>query len=226
MEKIDKVQHSKKKIILVIIVSLASISVFFILFKNLNTLEQKSNTIEKDFNDTTNLPDLPPHFVENDLYPHYDEIERMMAQELEEERQKVLNEWENSDGYKNGLLYGHTHDLLYRHVETPPKKSDYNKAIAVFTEAILLAPNDALAYRSRGNAYSYKGDYDNAIADFTQAITLNPYDFYAYHRRGFAYNSKGDYDKAIADYEEALRIEPNYTLVLQRLENARRLRGR
>ena len=213
MEKLTKYEHSKKKTISVIIISLALISVFFILFKNLNTL---------------NLPDLPSptHSGENDLDSRYGEIEWMTAQELEEESQKVLNEWENSHGYKNGLLYGYTHDLLYRHVETPPKKNDYNKAIADYTYTIHLAPNDALAYRSRGNAYSDKGDYDKAIADFTQAITLNPYDFYAYHRRGFAYNSKGDYDKAIVDYEEALRIEPNDTLALQRLENVQRLRGR
>ena len=54
------------------------------------------------------------------------------------------------------------------------KKGDHDKAIADFTEAIRLNPNDAEAYYSRGCEYFEKGDHDRAIADFTEAIRLNP----------------------------------------------------
>ena len=102
---------------------------------------------------------------------------------------------------------------------------DYNRAIADFTQAKLLDPDDAYAYRKRGSTYIYKGDYDNAITVYTQAIRLDPNDAEAYHWRGFAYDNKGDYDRAIADYETALQLEPNNSTFELRLENARRARG-
>jgi S1-C subfamily serine protease len=36
---------------------------------------------------------------------------------------------------------------------------EYDKAISALTDAIQLAPNNALAYCYRGRAYNYKGDY-------------------------------------------------------------------
>jgi Flp pilus assembly protein TadD len=48
-------------------------------------------------------------------------------------------------------------------------KAVYDRAIADFTQAIRLDPNNAKAYRERGLAYNNKGDYDGAIGDCTQA---------------------------------------------------------
>jgi tetratricopeptide (TPR) repeat protein len=94
-------------------------------------------------------------------------------------------------------------------VVSEEKKAVYDRAIADFTQAIRLDPNNANAYRERGNAYSDKGDYDRAIADYNQALRLDPNLAAAYNTRGFAYYMKGDYDRAIADYNQALRINPN-----------------
>ena len=51
---------------------------------------------------------------------------------------------------------------------------DYDRAIADYTQAIRLDPNDAWAYNNRGSAYYNKGDWDRAIADFTQAVRIDP----------------------------------------------------
>jgi tetratricopeptide (TPR) repeat protein len=88
----------------------------------------------------------------------------------------------------------------------------YDKAIADYTQAIRLDPNNAVAYRERGVALSQKGDNDKAIADYNQAIRLNPNYARAYINRGNAYDDKGDYDKAIADYNQAIRLDPNDAL--------------
>ena len=69
--------------------------------------------------------------------------------------------------------------------------------------------NLAIAYTSRGTAYSEKGEYDRAIADFDRAIQLNPDYAFAYYDRGNAYFDKNDLDRAIADYTEVIRIEPD-----------------
>jgi tetratricopeptide (TPR) repeat protein/predicted small secreted protein len=93
---------------------------------------------------------------------------------------------------------------------TEERKAVYDRAIADFTQAIRLDPDNAKAYKERGNAYYIKGDYDRAIADYTQAIRLDPDYALAYHNRGDAYSDKDDYDRAIADYTQAIRLNPDY----------------
>jgi tetratricopeptide (TPR) repeat protein len=88
-------------------------------------------------------------------------------------------------------------------------ESDYDKAIAAFTEAIRLKPDVAEYYNDRGVMYSYKGDLDNAIADYTEAIRLEPNEELYRSNRGNSYFRKEDYDKAIADYTELIRLKPN-----------------
>ena len=86
-------------------------------------------------------------------------------------------------------------------------KRDYTRAIAYYSEAILLEPHDADAYNNRGLAYHAKGDNDRAMMDFDQAIQLNPQDAQAYNNRGMVYKDKGDYEKAIADYDQAIQLD-------------------
>jgi tetratricopeptide (TPR) repeat protein len=93
---------------------------------------------------------------------------------------------------------------------TAEQKTVYDRAIADYSSAIKIDPNDAKAYRSRGIAYNSKGDFDRAIADFNQAIKIDPNYASAYNSRGIAYDDKGDYDRAIADYSSAIKIDPNY----------------
>jgi len=53
-------------------------------------------------------------------------------------------------------------------------KRDYDRAIADYTEAIKINPNDAVLYANRGNAYREKRDYDRAIADYEAALRISP----------------------------------------------------
>ncbi|MFC2050431.1 tetratricopeptide repeat protein [Chloroflexota bacterium] len=87
---------------------------------------------------------------------------------------------------------------------------EYDKAIACYTKAIELDPEDALYYRFRGHAYEDRGEYDEAIADYTRAIELDPESWSAYQARGNTYDSKGEYDKAIADYTKLIELEPDF----------------
>jgi tetratricopeptide (TPR) repeat protein len=90
-------------------------------------------------------------------------------------------------------------------------KGDFDNAIAEYTKAIKLDPDNAAAYRSRGEMYSLdKDDSDRAIADYTQAIKLDPDNAEAYTKRGGVYRQKGQYDAAINDLDAALRLDPNY----------------
>ena len=90
-------------------------------------------------------------------------------------------------------------------------RSEFEKAITDFTEALRLNPNLVGAYILRGKAYvgSISRVYDLAIADYTTAIRLDPNDALAYNNRGNAYRDKRDLNSAIADYTTAIRLDPN-----------------
>jgi tetratricopeptide (TPR) repeat protein len=104
---------------------------------------------------------------------------------------------------------------------------DYDRAIADYTHAILLDPNDRYMYLYywRGCAYYKKGNYDRAIADYTYTIRLDSNYASAYRWRGDAYYDKKDWNRAIADYETALRLEPDYFATKYLIERAKQARG-
>jgi Flp pilus assembly protein TadD len=97
-------------------------------------------------------------------------------------------------------------------------RTAYDNAIADFSQVIKLRPNDASAYRERGNAYADRGDYDRAIADYNQAIKLDPDYATAYTGRGAAYGGKKDYGRARVDSEKALQLDPNDATARNNLE--------
>ena len=88
-------------------------------------------------------------------------------------------------------------------------RSDYDLAIACFTEAIQLDPQFEKAWCNRGVAHYKKGDYDQALADYNEAIRLDAKNAPAYFNRGLACANKLEYDLAIADFTEAIRLAPN-----------------
>jgi tetratricopeptide (TPR) repeat protein len=93
----------------------------------------------------------------------------------------------------------------------------YDQAIAFYTKAIELNPEDSSFYALRGDSYEYKNEYDQAIADYNKAIEMDPGHWWAYETRGNIYKSKGEYDQAIADYTKAIELKPDITpLYLER----------
>jgi len=90
------------------------------------------------------------------------------------------------------------------------QKRNYDNAIAEFTNAIQMHPQNGSLYLVRGKEYANKGAFDNAIADYTKAIELNPNDDESFAYRGKAYYEKGgELKKSLFDYVTASRINPN-----------------
>jgi tetratricopeptide (TPR) repeat protein len=91
------------------------------------------------------------------------------------------------------------------------QNGEVDAAIADFTEAARLDPNDGWVYYTRGAIYLLnKRDHDKAIEDLNEAIRLNRNDAEAYHYRGMAYQiGRNDYDRSIVDFTEAIRLNPD-----------------
>ncbi len=130
--------------------------------------------------------------------------------------------------------------------------SQFDKAVADFTEAMQRLPNDPDVIFNRGGAYQKigredlaradfakavkafelrgeswldRGDYDRAIADFGTALSLDPNMADALLHRGVAYKLKGMPERAVADYDRCLQQNPNDSLAWMNRGNARKSMG-
>jgi tetratricopeptide (TPR) repeat protein len=88
------------------------------------------------------------------------------------------------------------------------KQHDYDVAIAKFSEAIRLAPNDAEAWGRRGEAYAAKGKIEDAVADCAQGVKLAPNSSEAHGRCGYVYYHANEFERAIAAYDTAIKLDP------------------
>ena len=69
-------------------------------------------------------------------------------------------------------------------------KKEYERAIADYSQALVLDPTDAVAYRSRGSARA-RLDHEAAVADFGTALQFDPEDTAAYAGRGVLLAAQG-----------------------------------
>jgi len=74
-----------------------------------------------------------------------------------------------------------------------------DKAIADFTTALPLDPNNPTIPFARATAYFLNEDYKNAVADLTRAIALDPNNPIYYRWRAKAYKALDMIDEAVAD---------------------------
>jgi Flp pilus assembly protein TadD len=68
-------------------------------------------------------------------------------------------------------------DAYYYRGLAHASKREFENAIADYTEAITLDPDDAEAFNNRGNAYIRIGETEKAEADFTEAKRLGAEEF-------------------------------------------------
>jgi lipoprotein NlpI len=88
---------------------------------------------------------------------------------------------------------------------------DLDQAIADYTQAVTLDPNNAVAYNNRGLAYGQRaqaGDLDQAVADYTQTITLDPTNRAAYFGRALVHLFAGSLPRALVDLDRSSQLDP------------------
>lgn len=81
-------------------------------------------------------------------------------------------------------------------------------ALADFSEAVRLRPDNGSAFAGRGWTKFLAGDWNGAISDYSEAIRLSPGSADFYIERGHVYIVAKEVDAAIADLTEAIRLNP------------------
>jgi tetratricopeptide (TPR) repeat protein len=89
------------------------------------------------------------------------------------------------------------------------RRGDLRQAIADYTQALQLQPDDGNAFYNRGFAYQGLNDTELAIKDQSEAIRLNPSDADALLARGYGYERLGNLKAAVADFSEVIRLQPD-----------------
>jgi tetratricopeptide (TPR) repeat protein len=87
-------------------------------------------------------------------------------------------------------------------------QQQYPEAIADFSEALKLKPDDAGVYERRAYVEMKTNDYDKALADYSEALRLKPNEVRYYLLRGYIYETKDDVKSSMADTEKALKLDP------------------
>lgn len=93
------------------------------------------------------------------------------------------------------------------------RKSQFQKAIHEFSQAIALDPDYPQIYLDRGIVYRAAGNYAASLKDISMQIELDPFGA-AYHERGLTYLAMGESQKALEDFNQAIeQSSPEFEFV-------------
>jgi len=100
------------------------------------------------------------------------------------------------------------------------KLGDYEEAVADFTRALQLSPDETYIYADRAWSYFELANYQAAIRDFTAFLEYDPSSLETYHGKGDAQVNIGDFEGAVETFTAALALDQDNTATLQRLGDA------
>jgi tetratricopeptide (TPR) repeat protein len=99
---------------------------------------------------------------------------------------------------------------------------NYEKAVDVFKEIIILDPNNYRAWYNLGISYSHLNKIEDALNAYTRSLKLKPDYMYCYYNIGLLFEiHKEDLETALSYYEKALSYNRNFTYALQASRDVR-----
>ncbi|XP_060064809.1 LON peptidase N-terminal domain and RING finger protein 3-like [Ylistrum balloti] len=100
------------------------------------------------------------------------------------------------------------------------ERRDFEKAIDLYNEAILLAPNDHLLLSNRSHAFASLDKNEEALRDGELVIRLRPDWPKGYFRKGCALYGLGQYGDAVVVLLQCLAMDPTINLAKNYLNKA------
>lgn len=101
---------------------------------------------------------------------------------------------------------------------------EFDKAIACYTKAIELDPNDHAFYSNRSAAYLSLKNAEKALEDANSCVRVSKSWAKGYSLQGAAYHYMKRYENAIAAYEAGLNVAPTDASLKSGLEEVSALR--
>jgi tetratricopeptide (TPR) repeat protein len=86
----------------------------------------------------------------------------------------------------------------------------FDKAVADYTRALAVYPNDANSLLRRAFAYEALDDIQSADADYTKALQIDPNSTYGLYMRAKFDRRHGNTSRAKQGLETALNLDPGY----------------
>lgn len=93
--------------------------------------------------------------------------------------------------------------------------SEYEKAIADFTLAIEMSPDQVRAYTNRGLAYRMVERHEDALADFDRSLEIDPFWADTLYGRALTHFDMGNIPAALTDCDRAIAVKPEFKQVLR-----------
>ncbi|CAG9578509.1 putative small glutamine-rich tetratricopeptide repeat protein [Leishmania major strain Friedlin] len=123
------------------------------------------------------------------------------AQRLEKAREKF--------NQRNNPYEGLTAEQIKNKGNELMSQAKYKEAIAYYTKAIELQPDNAVFFANRAAAHTHLKDYNNAIIDCERAIIINPEYSKSYSRLGTALFYQENYSRAVDAFTKACELDPD-----------------
>ena len=124
-------------------------------------------------------------------------------------RDVLLEEWQTAPSETHAVLTQRLATLYLRRGKEALEAKEYETALAAYSAAIELAPENGEAYAGRGVAHFALKDYKTALPDLTKVIELQPEDGIIVFMRGQTLNQMEDYSAALADFTRAIELQPD-----------------
>lgn len=96
----------------------------------------------------------------------------------------------------------------------------YKDAIACYSKAIELDPENAIYFANRAAAHIHLKNYQDAVLDSERAIALKPNYAKSYSRLGTASFYEGNYTRAVEAYTKACELDPDNSVYKDELKQA------
>lgn len=90
------------------------------------------------------------------------------------------------------------------------KQGQYLEALDMINKALILNPNDAIAWNNKGSALDSLGQYLEAIRAFDRTIELDPNYATGWNNKGWALYNLGQYQESIRALDKALLLNPEF----------------
>lgn len=131
----------------------------------------------------------------------------------------VIDERPTAEALYHRGLASFLHDTRDVDERTAAALEDWNRAI-------VMAPEWAMAYRQRANAFATIRKWSQALADYDRAIQLEPHEPRAFFNRAMLRRSSNDVAGAIADLEHVLDLQADAVLEREAESQLQDLRAR